>query len=108
MLSRYTVTWHNTGNQLVEVDGDAAWAEHYTTSSHRIAADAVRPERDLVAWGRYVDRMERRDGGWRIARRTLLVDFIRTDPVTGATSSMPTGAGTRDRSDPSYALRLRR
>src|ERR1700733_167434 len=24
VLGRFTVTWHNTGNQLVEVDGDAA------------------------------------------------------------------------------------
>jgi len=39
VLSRFTVTWHNTGNQLVEVNGDTAWAEHYTISSHRIAAD---------------------------------------------------------------------
>src|SRR5689334_15889393 len=39
MLGKYSVTWHNTGNQLVEVDGDTAWAEHYTISSHRIPAD---------------------------------------------------------------------
>src|ERR1700759_1112968 len=39
ILGQFTVTWHNTGNQLVEVEGEVAWAEHYTTSSHRIAAD---------------------------------------------------------------------
>lgn len=107
VLSRYTVTWHNTGNQLVEVDGDAAWAEHYTTSTHRIAADAAGPERDFVAFGRYIDRMERRNGEWRIARRRMLLDFTRTDLVPPSTPGLGTQRGARDRSDPSYALRLR-
>ena len=102
MLSRYTVTWHNTGNQLVEVDGDAAWAEHYTVSSHRMPATDTAPPSDFVASGRYIDRMERRGGEWRIARRTFLVDFARTDPVL-ADPSGGSRRGTRDRNDPSYA-----
>src|SRR5437868_292267 len=46
VLAQYAVTWHNTGNQLVEVKGNSAWAEHYTISSHRIAADEKGLERD--------------------------------------------------------------
>ncbi len=107
ILSKYTVTWHNTGNQLVEVDGDAAWAEHYTISSHRIAAGDSGPDRDFVASGRYVDRMERRDGDWRIARRMMIVDFTRTDPLPPAEPGLGTSGGARDRSDPSYAWRLK-
>lgn len=107
VLSRFTVTWHNTGNQLVEVDGDTAWAEHYTISSHRIAADEAGPERDFVASGRYIDRMERRDGEWRIARRMMLLDFTRTDPVPASEPGFGTHSGKRNRSDPSYAMRLR-
>lgn len=107
MLDRYMVTWHSTTNQLVEVDGDVAWAEHYTISSHRFAADGVLPERDWVAHGRYIDRMERRDGDWRIARRRFIVDYSRTDPVAPGDPAMP-GGGARDRSDPSYAMRLRK
>jgi hypothetical protein len=108
VLANYTLTWHNTGNQLVEVDGDAAWAENYTISSHRIPASDDGPERDMVAYGRYIDRVERRDGQWRFARRSMLVDYTRTDPVV---PSGPMGYGTptgaRDRSDVSYQLRLR-
>ena len=107
MLGRYAVTWHNTGNQLVEVDGDAAWAEHYTISSHRILADEDGPERDFVAYGRYIDRMERRDGEWRIARRKMVLDFTRTDPVAANTPGLGNGGGSRDRNDPSYAWRRR-
>ena len=107
VLSQYTQTWHNTGNQLVEVDGDAAWAEHYTTSTHRIAAGADGPERDFVVSGRYIDRMEQRGGEWRIARRRMLVDFSRTDPVPAAEPGLGSSQGARDRSDPSYTMRLR-
>lgn len=107
ILGQYTVTWHNTGNQLVEVKGDAAWAEHYTISSHRIAADDKGPMRDWIAHGRYIDRMERRDGEWRIARRKMVVDYTRMDPVPpGDPAGVGTGGGARDRSDPSYAMRL--
>lgn len=106
VLSQYTQTWHNTGNQLVEVSGDAAWAEHYTSSTHRIAAGEDGLECDFIVSGRYIDRMERRGGEWRIARRQMLVDFSRTDPVPAAEISLG-GQGARDRSDPSYAMRLR-
>lgn len=105
VLSQFTVTWHNTGNQLVEVSGDQAWAEHYTTSSHRAAADDTGPERDFIVHGRYVDRMEKRDGEWRIARRKMIVDYVRNDPVPPGPPMG--GEGARDRSDPSYAWRLR-
>lgn len=113
ILGQYTVTWHNTGNQLVEVRGAAAWAEHYTISSHRIAADDKGPERDWIAYGRYIDRMERRGrqgqgGEWRIARRKMVVDYTRLDPVIAGDPAIPggSGGGARDRSDPSYAMRL--
>jgi predicted nuclease of predicted toxin-antitoxin system len=106
VLGRFTVTWHNTGNQLVEVKGDSAWAEHYTISSHRIAADAEGPERDFIAYGRYIDRVERRQGEWRFARRTMLLDFTRTDPVGMSASGFGTQGGARDRTDKSYLLRL--
>lgn len=108
VLGHYTVTWHVTGNQLVEVDGDAAWAEHYTTSTHRIAADADGPERDFVAFGRYIDLIERRNGEWKFARRKNLIDFARTDPVLPGSPPLVGNGGARDRSDPSYAMRLRR
>ncbi|MFA7603379.1 MAG: nuclear transport factor 2 family protein [Novosphingobium sp.] len=105
MLDRYAVTWHAVSNQLVEVKGDTAWAEHYTISSHRFAASETAPLRDWVAHGRYIDRMERRDGEWRIARRRFLVDYTRTDLVAAGDPEMPGGAA-RDRSDLSYAMRV--
>jgi len=105
MLARYVLTWHSTANQLVEVEGSRAWAEHYTTSSHRLAADEEGPERDFIAYGRYIDRMEQRDGEWRIAHRTYVLDYNRLDPVDAMPAVMGNSGGPRDRSDPSYLLR---
>lgn len=105
ILGHYTGTWHYTGNQLVEVAGDKAWAEHYTISTHLIAASDEGPERDFVAHGRYVDRMEKRGGEWKIARRKMVLDYSRNVPVQPGESGIGTGGGARDRSDPSYAWR---
>jgi hypothetical protein len=103
MLSHYEGTWHSTSNQLVEVRGETAWAERYTISRHLIPADGSTPARDFVAYGRYLDRMERRDGEWRIAHREMVVDYTRMETVEPVDT--PTGGqGARDRSDPSYAM----
>jgi ketosteroid isomerase-like protein len=101
MMAKFLTTTHNTGNQLVELDGDNAWAEHYTVATHRWPLDEKGETRDMVASVRYVDRMERRSGEWRIAKRVMVLDWHRVDPVAGANAGMT--RGRRDRSDPSYS-----
>jgi ketosteroid isomerase-like protein len=101
MTARFIATTHNTGNQLVEVAGDAAWAEHYAVATHRAPPDEKGNTADMIAAIRYVDRMERRDGEWRIARRVMILDWQRLDPVSGVQVGM--ARGTRDRTDPSYS-----
>jgi hypothetical protein len=100
MSAKFISTTHNTGNQLVEIDGDAAWAEHYAVANHRGPFDEEGGTRDLIAAVRYVDRMERRHGAWRIARRVMLLDWHRIDAVAGVDPAAM--RGRRDRSDPSY------
>ncbi len=75
------MTSHFTGNQLIEVTGDSAWAEHYAIATHRLPASDDAPAKDLIAMVRYIDRMERRDGRWRIATRVVISDGERVDPV---------------------------
>jgi hypothetical protein len=101
-LPHFVGTTHNTGNQLVEVAGDKAWAEHYTVATHRIAADDLGPERDFVTSVRYADLLECRDGDWRIVRRELILDWVRSDPVVVIEPRPEVQAGRRDRGDPSY------
>lgn len=101
-LPSYVSTTHNTGNQIVEVDGEVAYAEHYTVATHRVAADEIGPERDFITAVRYVDRVECRSGDWRIARRVLILDWMRSDPVTVIEPRPEVQPGRRDRSDASY------
>jgi SnoaL-like domain len=101
-LARYESTQHFTGNQLVEVHGDTAWAEHYAIVTHRRGATETEPAADLVVNVRYVDQMARRDGVWRIARRVVIADSDRLDPVEQIWLSGKTAPSRRDRTDPSY------
>ena len=95
-------TTHLTCNQLVEVDGDVAWAEFYGRAYHRVPAGEDGLERDLAVNTRWIDRFERRNGEWRIARRKVVVDTDRVDPVTERWVPLEQYRGRRDRSDPSY------
>lgn len=90
---------HFLGQSLIELDGDSAWSETYVQAFHRIPGQ---PPNDLVVAARYVDRLERRDGEWRIAARTMITDWTRTDPVAGELPAEQTVRSRRDRSDPSY------
>jgi hypothetical protein len=101
-LKSYINTVHFTGNQLVEVSGRRAWAEHYTNATHRCAADEAGPERDFITAVRYIDELEQRDGDWRIAARTLLLDSWRLDPISGLGGAPEVTRGARDRTDVSY------
>ena len=91
-----------TENPLVEVDGDVAWAEFYGRAYHRVPAGEDGLERDLAVNTRWIDRFERRNGEWRIARRKVVVDTDRVDPVTERWVPLEQYRGRRDRSDPSY------
>jgi len=101
-LPTFLSTNHCVCNQLVEVNGAVAFAEHYGIAYHRLAADAEQEERDWIATIRYVDRFEKRDGEWRIAHRRSLVDSDRIDMVRATLIPRDRMAGSRDRSDPSY------
>ncbi len=104
VLPRFEATQHFLGNTHVELDGDVAHTETYCQALHRLAGTAEAPPADSVTGLRYVDRFERRDGEWRIARRQIVIDWSRTDPVVGGPSerSADTEYGRRDRSDPVY------
>jgi hypothetical protein len=101
-LPKYAWTSHFTGNSLIEVSGDSAWAEHYAIASHRRLATGDAPGADLVIHVRYIDRMERRGGEWRIARRVVIAESQRVHPLGDDWMTLPTKPSLRDRSDFSY------
>ena len=107
MRAYFARTMHFVGNQLVEVDGDTAHAESYCVAYHRREAHDGKPAHDLVMGLRYVDRMERRDGEWRIADRVCAFDWNRRDEVTGEWAFGPNVVhGTRGPDDPVFERRI--
>lgn len=108
-------TQHHLGQSLIRFDGaDAADTETYFSAMHTIPAGYpvtdVFPDKgkiySAVIAGRYVDRFEKRDGEWRIAKRTGLYDWREFREVEGVDlSELPKGAGGyRDDRDPSAAV----
>lgn len=78
---------HFLGNCLVEPAGeDVALVETYFVSSRLVASSSgTNADRGSCrqSWGRYVDRFERREGEWRVARRKVLLEASFTTPVHG-------------------------
>ena len=68
-----TNTQHVLGQSYIDRDGDSARAETQVISYHRVNMGTE--ERDTCIGGRYLDRLERRDGEWRIVERTMLYDW---------------------------------
>ncbi len=95
---------HVIGNIVIEFDGpDSALLEAYFITHQRLSPEAgdarlpylrggsVGPDQavETEVVGRYVDRMTRREGTWRIARRTVVFEVVRGQPA-------PAGGGLRD------------
>ena len=68
--SRYQ---HYLLNHTVDVDGDEAHAETYYLF---VGTDREPANHMTISGGRYIDRLERRDGRWAIVDRVCLVEFI--------------------------------
>jgi hypothetical protein len=81
LLAKFDSTTHLIGNQLVEVEGDVAWAESYCIALHRFKPVHDKPLRDWLVNVRYCDRLELTNGEWRIAHRVCVFDSERRDAV---------------------------
>jgi hypothetical protein len=68
------VTQHVLGQSIIDVAGNVARVETHVTSYHRVNMGTE--ERDTVIGGRYLDRIEKRGGEWRIASRVMLYDWF--------------------------------
>lgn len=93
---------HNITTHTCEIDGDTAHAESY------VLVGLLNPDGVSVRFinGRYVDRLEKRDGEWRIALRRCTLDFMLQGDASLLKSPYISAAGyirgTRDKGDVSY------
>lgn len=101
-----TAWGHLLTNETVAIDGDTAHVETYVTALFVPNETSGFGDRDdnrpLIVGGRYVDRVDRRDGEWRIAVREFVAHFSSRDH---ARDSMLRGMHREhawDRQDVSY------
>ena len=103
-LSTHESSHHMLGQIQIQIDieGKEAFGEVYYQAFHRIVADDGQA-RDLFVSGRYVDRYERRNGRWKIAYRSELVDWVRDEAAADewfrGSAMIP---GARKPADPLY------
>ena len=98
-----SATTHSVTNALVEIDGDAA------TSESHVRATLLRRDSAVVdvVGARYLDRLSRRDGVWRIDQRTVVLDWRNTERWQPSEAPFATGGfrtGGRAPDDPVYAV----
>jgi hypothetical protein len=91
---------HNLTNHTCEIDGDVANCETYVVGG-LLSLDEKTCK---IALGRYIDRLERRNGEWRIKLRRSVVDMVAEGDASWLQSKAVAGflKGLRSKQDPSY------
>jgi len=98
----YDATQHSIFNTSIEFENPTtAHVETYVVAYHTRRDD----EGDILETlgGRYVDRFEKRDNGWKIADRLVLKDWDKRERVSRYAGKIPQGGRLPD--DPSYTRR---
>lgn len=99
LRAQFSATQHRVSNLAIEIRGDQAVAEAYVLAFHVDESGDV--PRLLTFAGRYIDRHERRDGVWKIARRVLRCDWSKVETIDEPMGThWPRSA--RDRTDVIY------
>ena len=100
MMANWAATSHAMLNMLFLLDGDRAEGV-ITARAWHLTMDGTR---EFIAWGRYADRYERRDGVWRFAHRFFILDSTEERAVetqdSFGTQGVETGRSGAD--DPLY------
>ena len=123
----FEVTMHAIMNVHMEIEGDVACTESYLFAYHKVRGDKEKVEEifgsrymqqfdfdrqagvphHFYFGGRYIDRLERRNGEWRIKQRTVVMDW-NDNHISGAIMDQGMFAtlhprGSRGPDDPVWA-----
>jgi hypothetical protein len=71
----FHMTSHNLTNHLCEIDGDTASCETYVVGGLRWLDEGERAGTTSLAFGRYLDRLEKRSGEWRLLTRRCTIEM---------------------------------
>lgn len=104
-LPHFQTTMHFIGPPRIRNEGDRAEVDTYCVAHHVSRPDDAGLQTDMVLGLRYVDRFERRDGRWLIAKRVCSFDWTYTVPIDASTRwpfADDFTVGARDRTDITY------
>ena len=112
---------HFTGIPMVEFAGpDLALSQAYVIAFHRYGKDGSQARKDIFGpaaethakpmlshmVGRYIDRFERRDGEWKIAKRVTVFEWVKLEDAPWDIPFQPAWTSAkRDTTDAVYAMR---
>lgn len=109
--------WHVINNIVIEfaaadvaiVESLCLTVQHYPSANEATVklfnAGKVGSPMDMMGFGRYADRFERRDGHWKIAQRTVVYDSQIVTESPGVPVMPGVEQGHRNRNDFIYRLR---
>lgn len=92
---------HLIGQHNIDVEGDEAFGEVYYQAYHKVPQESG-DRRDVFVSGRYLDRYEKRDGVWKMAYRSEIVDWGSDIPCTDQFLDPHMIVGKRKPDDPLY------
>lgn len=105
ILDRTDAISHILGQSLIRVEGDTAGAETFFVAFMRIPGTEGAPPRMNQLIGRFVDRLERIGGKWKIGHRVCVRDTSMTTQIERDDyAAYGFVEPTRDGSDPGGAL----
>lgn len=122
LVAACVASQHHVGNILIYLENDSARVETYVNSYLRIEGPSAphwrtKPEpipesekgkfTELSTGSRYLDRMEKREGVWRISSRKLVQDWYRVGDAQNWAGYPYAGGhclGTLDQTDPGFLL----
>ncbi|NGY04033.1 nuclear transport factor 2 family protein [Solimonas terrae] len=96
----FNMTSHNITNHLCELDGDTAYCESYVVGGLFWQDDKT----TTIAFGRYLDQLEKRGGEWRIRIRRCTIEMTADADASWVHSNNIKGflKARWDGQDPSY------
>jgi len=101
-LAKIERTHHRLSNIIIDMNGDKAYAEAYVWAYHYFKTPQGNKEGILL--GRYQNRLEKRDGEWKIAYRLTIFDANQTFDATDVWADDFRNMGKRFPEDKSYKI----
>ncbi|NJN52126.1 MAG: nuclear transport factor 2 family protein [Gammaproteobacteria bacterium] len=74
-IRSFVRTQHAISNVTIDLRGDEARVETYVKAYHYVAGEAGAADTEMIYLGRYLDRMAKRDGVWKMIHRRVLMDW---------------------------------